>query len=109
MRPIHVLALNFNPAAPEEKESSLMRRHQRSRPKQVQWVQWVNIYDSECDRKMVCLQCSLFFSRRFCCRCVKKYKSEFPKELDKEITKLLNHYSEVKRAREAKKIENCSK
>lgn len=58
---------------------------------------------------MVCLECSLFFSRRFCVKCVRKYKSEFPKELDREIGKLLAHYTEVKRIKEAQRIENCSK
>jgi hypothetical protein len=63
----------------------------------------------ECEREMVCLECSLFFSRRFCVKCVRKNKSEFPKELNKDISKLETNYAEVKRIKKAAEIERCSK
>lgn len=46
---------------------------------------------SECERD-VCMACSLYYSRRFCVKCVRKYREEFPKELSKEIGKLDDHY-----------------
>ena len=45
---------------------------------------------------MVCLQCSLYYSRRFCVKCVRKYREEFPPELKKEITRLDDRYREIK-------------
>ena len=45
---------------------------------------------------MVCLQCSLYYSRRFCVKCVRKYRDEFPRELKKEIARLDERYREIK-------------
>ena len=44
---------------------------------------------------MVCLQCSLYYSRRFCVKCVRKYRDEFPKQLEKEIEDLSAQMSEA--------------
>ena len=45
---------------------------------------------------MVCVNCSLYYSRRFCVKCVRKYRDEFPQELKKEIEKLDERYVEIK-------------
>lgn len=60
---------------------------------------------SECEKKMVCMDCSLFFSRRFCVKCVRRYESDFPHQLGKEIKKLKEHYSKVKEQSKIDKIE----
>ena len=47
-------------------------------PKERWWVLWI--------------VSSLYYSGRFCVKCVRKYREEFPKELSKEIGKLNDHY-----------------